>query len=124
MSTKNNSRNDVRIRRQARVRKKVRGTPERPRLCVFRSGKHIYAQIIEDVNGTTLVAASTLQTGNVNLEGSYSGNKNAAKEVGKAVAKMALEKNIEGVIFDRNGFLYHGRVQALAEGAREGGLKF
>ncbi len=114
----------MRIRRQARVRKKVRGTLARPRLCVFRSGKHIYAQIIEDINGTTLVAASTLQAGNVSLEGNYSGNKNAAKEVGKAVAKMALEKNIEGVIFDRNGFLYHGRVQALAEGAREGGLKF
>jgi large subunit ribosomal protein L18 len=124
MSNRKSSRNDVRVRRQARVRKKVRGTTERPRLCVFRSAKHIYAQIIEDINGATLVSASTLQPGNLSLEGNYTGNVNAAKEVGKAVAKMALEKNIERVIFDRNGFLYHGRVQALAEGAREGGLKF
>ena len=124
MSSRNSSRNDVRIRRQARVRKKVRGTPERPRLCVFRSAKHIYAQIIEDSNGQTLVAASTIKTGDVKLEGGYPGNVNAAKEVGKAIARMALEKKIESVVFDRNGFLYHGRVQALAEGAREGGLKF
>jgi large subunit ribosomal protein L18 len=124
MSNKKSSRNDVRVRRQARVRKKVLGTSERPRLCVFRSAKHIYAQIIEDINGTTLVSASTLKPESVNLEGNYPGNVNAAKEVGKVVAKRALEKNIESVIFDRNGFLYHGRVQALAEGAREGGLKF
>jgi len=124
MSSKNSSRNDVRVRRQARVRKKVRGIPERPRLCVFRSAKHIYAQIIEDINGKTLVAASTLKPGDISLEGGYSGNVNAAKEVGKVIARMALEKNIESVVFDRNGFLYHGRVQALAEGAREGGLKF
>ncbi|MBN2426829.1 MAG: 50S ribosomal protein L18 [Deltaproteobacteria bacterium] len=124
MSSKKVSRNDVRVRRQTRVRKKVRGTSERPRLCVFRSAKHVYAQIIEDINGKTLVAASTLKAGDVNLDGGYSGNVNSAKEVGKAIAKMALEKNIESVVFDRNGFLYHGRVQALAEGAREAGLKF
>lgn len=124
MSSKNSSRNDVRVRRQARVRKKVRGTSERPRLCVFRSAKHIYAQIIEDSNGKTLAAASTLKAGDVNLQGEYPGNVKAAKEVGKVIARIALEKNIESVVFDRNGFLYHGRIQALAEGAREGGLKF
>jgi large subunit ribosomal protein L18 len=124
MSNRTASRNDVRLRRQARVRKKVRGTPECPRLCVFRSAKHVYAQIIEDVNGKTLASVSTLKAGDVNLEGGYSGNVDAAKGIGKAIAKVALEKQIEQVVFDRNGFFYHGRVRALAEGAREGGLKF
>lgn len=124
MSTKKSSRNDMRIRRQARVRKKVRGTQERPRLCIFRSAKHIYAQIIEDTNGATLISASTLKGCHVSAEEGCSGNKNAAKAVGKAIAQMALENNITNVVFDRNGFLYHGRVEALAAGAREGGLKF
>ena len=109
----------ARLKRQARVRKKVRGTQERPRLCVFRSSKHIYAQIIEDVTGTTLVSASTMEAGH---DQKYTGNVDAAKAVGSTIAKKALEKNITSVVFDRNGFLYQGRVQALAEAAREAGL--
>ena len=108
------------IKRHKRVRSNISGTPERPRLCVFRSAKHIYAQIIDDVNGKTLVSAST-------MEKSFTengGNKDAAKKVGVLVAERALEKKIDTVVFDRGGFVYHGRVQALAEGAREGGLKF
>lgn len=101
----------------------VSGTPERPRLCVFRSSKNISAQIIDDVNGTTLVSASTIDK---ELRGDikYGGNKEAAKAVGEAVAKRALEKGIEEVCFDRGGYLYHGRVKELADGAREAGLKF
>ena len=112
--------NAARIKRHKRVRSKISGTRERPRLCVFRSAKHIYAQIIDDVNGKTLVSAST-------MEKSFTengGNKDAAKKVGVLVAERALEKKIDTVVFDRGGFVYHGRVQALAEGAREGGLKF
>lgn len=109
-----------RLKRQARVRKKIRGTSECPRLSVFRSAKHIYAQIIEDVTGTTLVAASTLAS-DVDLAGS--GNIEAAKAVGSSIAKKALDKNITNVVFDRNGFLYRGRIQALADAAREAGLK-
>ena len=111
------------LRRKKRVRKKIRGTPERPRLCVYRSLKHIYAQIIDDVAGRTLVAASTLDK---EIRDSIAGMKKTeqAKEVGKLIAKKALEKGIKKVVFDRNGFLYHGRVKALAEGAREGGLEF
>lgn len=110
----------ARLKRQARVRKKVRGTTECPRLSVFRSAKHIYAQIIEDATGKTLVATSTLckDVGLVNC-----GNVEAAKAVGSAIAKKALDQNITNVVFDRNGFLYQGRVQALAEAAREAGLK-
>ena len=109
-----------RLKRQARVRKKIRGTSECPRLSVFRSAKHIYAQIIEDVTGTTLVAASTLAS-DVDLAGG--GNIEAAKAVGSTIAKKALDKNITNVVFDRNGFLYRGRIQALADAAREAGLK-
>ena len=112
--------NAARIKRHKRVRAKIFGTPERPRLCVFRSAKHIYAQIIDDVNGVTLVSASSMEKDFTE----YGGNKDAAKKVGTLVAERALEKKIETVVFDRGGFVYHGRVQALAEGAREGGLKF
>lgn len=115
-------RRTARLKRQARVRRKVRGTMERPRLSVFRSSNHIYAQIIEDVSGRTLVAASTL-TKDVTEGLKSKGNVEAAKAVGSAIAKKALEQNITQVVFDRNGFLYQGRVQALAEAAREAGLK-
>lgn len=110
----------ARIKRHKRVRAKISGTPECPRLCVFRSAKHIYAQIIDDVNGKTLVSASTVEKDFTE----YGGNKDAAFEVGKAVAKKALDAKIETVVFDRGGFVYTGRVKALADGAREGGLKF
>lgn len=119
----NTSKNDARLKRQIRVRKKIKGTAERPRLNVFRSSRHIHAQIIDDVNGITLAAASSI-TPDVKAELAYSGNIEAAKKVGAAVAKRALEKNITTVVFDRNGFLYHGRVKALAESARENGLIF
>ena len=117
------SRNDRRVKRHDRVRKNLNGTPERPRLCVYRSNKNISAQIIDDVNGITLAAASSLDK-ELKAELEYGGNKEAAKKVGAALAKRALEKGIEEVCFDRGGFLYHGRVAELAEGAREGGLKF
>ena len=119
----NKSRNDRRLARHKRVRKDLHGTPERPRLCVFRSNKNISVQSIDDVNGVTLAAASTLDK---ELKGQieYGGNKEAAKKVGEAIAKRALEKGIETVAFDRGGFLYHGRVKELADGAREAGLKF
>ena len=112
--------NAARIKRHKRVRAKIFGTPERPRLCVFRSAKHIYAQIIDDVNGKTLVSASTMEKDFTE----YGGNKDAAKKVGVLVAERALKAKIDTVVFDRGGFVYHGRVKALAEGAREGGLKF
>lgn len=111
--------NTARLRRHRRVRGKISGTPEYPRLDVFRSSKHIYAQIIDDVSGKTLVAASTLDK---DFNG-YGGNAEAANKVGKAIAEKALKQGIEKVVFDRGGFVYHGRVKALAEGAREGGLK-
>lgn len=115
--------NEVRRRKHVRVRRKIFGTPERPRLCVFRSSKHIYAQIIDDVNSTTLVAASTLDEA---LKGklAYTGNKSAAREVGKLIGNKAKEKGINKVVFDRGGYLYHGRVKELADGAREAGLEF
>ena len=109
-----------RIKRHNRVRGKISGTAERPRLCVFRSENHIYAQIIDDVAGNTLVSASSVEKG---FEGK-GGNVEAAKKIGVAVAERALQKGIEEVVFDRGGYIYHGRVKALAEGAREGGLKF
>ena len=109
-----------RIKRHGRVRGKVSGTPERPRLSVFRSEKHIYAQIIDDVAGKTLVSASSVEK---DFEGLGS-NKEAARKVGKTVAERAVKAGIEEVVFDRGGYIYHGRVQELAEGAREGGLKF
>ena len=109
-----------RIKRHSRVRGKISGTAERPRLCVFRSENNIYAQIIDDVAGNTLVSSSSVEKG---FEGN-GGNCEAAKKVGAAVAERALQKGIEDVVFDRGGYIYHGRVKALAEGAREGGLKF
>lgn len=109
--------------RKRRVRKKVRGAPERPRLNVFRSDKHIYAQIIDDTSGRTLVAASTLDK-DFRAEQTWGGNVAAARVVGRLVAGKALAQGITDVVFDRNGFLYHGRVKALAEAAREAGLKF
>jgi large subunit ribosomal protein L18 len=113
----------ARKKRQARVRKKVTGSVERPRLCVFRTAKHIYAHIIEDVNGTTLATASTIAKDTADSV-KYSGNVEAAKVIGKKIAEKALAKDIKNVVFDRNGFLYHGRVQALADAAREAGLTF
>ena len=115
--------NKVRVRRHERVRKKISGTPERPRLNVFRSLNHIYAQVIDDAGGTTLAAASTLD-GALKAELSYGGNKQAAKAVGLLIAKRALDKGIKTVVFDRGGYIYHGRVKDLAEAAREGGLEF
>lgn len=117
------SRNDKRLKRHARVRKNLFGTPEKPRLCVFRSNKNISCQIIDDVNHKTLVAASSNDK-ELKADIANGGNKDAAKLVGIAVAKRAIAQGIEEVAFDRGGFLYHGRVKELAEGAREGGLKF
>jgi len=114
---------ESRLKRQVRVRKKVRGTAERPRLNVFRSAKHIYAQLIDDVSGATLAAACT-STDAVSEGLKYTGNIEAAGKVGAEIAKTALAKGITSVVFDRNGFLYHGRVKALAEAARENGLTF
>ncbi|CAG0950738.1 50S ribosomal protein L18 [Geobacter sp.] len=111
------------LKRKTRVRKKIRGTTDRPRLNVFKSARHMYAQIIDDTTGVTLVAASTIQD-EAGATLKYTGNIEAAKHVGAAIAKKALEKNISSVVFDRNGFLYHGRVKALADSARENGLSF
>lgn len=116
---KKTSRNVNRKKRHSRVRLKIKGTPVKPRLNVFRSGKHIYAQLIDDIAGHTLASASTL---NQDLESTS--NIEAAKFVGQEIAKKALEKDIEEVVFDRGGYIYHGRVKALAEAAREAGLKF
>ncbi len=113
----------ARERRRERVRRTVRGTPERPRLSVFRSGKHMYAQVIADGSGQTLLAVSTL-TPELRPQLQKTATVAAAKEVGKLVARRCQEKGISRVVFDRNGFLYHGRVRAVAEGAREGGLQF
>ena len=110
----------ARIRRHVRVRKNISGTAERPRLNVFRSAKHIYAQVIDDTKGVTLVSASSMDKG-FDANG---GNIEGAKAVGKAVAEKALAAGIKAVVFDRGGYVYHGRVAALAEGAREGGLEF
>lgn len=116
------SRTERRVRKHARVRKKVAGTTAKPRLNVYRSSKHIYAQLVDDDNGNTLASASSLST---ELEGLKTGaDKKAAREVGKLIAKKAKEKSIEKAVFDRGGYVYHGRIKELAEGAREGGLKF
>ncbi len=109
--------------RHRRIRKKISGTSLRPRLAVFRSARHIYAQAIDDSAGSTLAASSTL-TIQKSLKKTYTGNKEAAKAVGADVAKKLIEKSISTVVFDRGGFIYHGRVQALADGAREAGLNF
>ena len=112
--------NKARLQRHKRVRGKISGTAACPRLCVYRSNANITAQVIDDVAGVTLVAATSLEKD----FGMYGGNKEAAKKVGQLVAERALAKGIENVVFDRGGYLYHGRVQELADGAREGGLKF
>jgi large subunit ribosomal protein L18 len=111
------------LRRRRHVRKRVRGTPERPRLTVFRSHKHIYAQIIDDVQGVTLVSASS-RTKDVGLKKAYGGNKDAAVTIGKKLAEIAKSKGVTKVCFDRGHYRYHGRVKALADAAREGGLQF
>lgn len=109
--------------RRKRVRRKVRGVPERPRLSVFRSARHIYAQLIDDSSGRTIVSASTLGK-EFRDEQTWGGNVTAARIVGRLIAEKAIAQGISEVVFDRNGFLYHGRVKALAEAAREAGLKF
>ena len=116
-------RQQLRERRHDRVRKKVTGTTQRPRLAVYRSEHHIYAQVIDDSSGHTLAAASTLDKG-LKSELPYGGNVDAAKRVGQLLAERAKDAGIQQVVFDRGGFKYHGRVAALAEGAREGGLEF
>ncbi len=120
--SKTNPRSAARIKRRARIRKKIRGTSEQPRLSVFRSAKHLYAQIIDDTAGATLVAASTTDK-EVKSQSAFENKRAAASAVGKLVAQRALDKGIKRVVFDRNGFLYHGRVKALSDGAREAGLE-
>lgn len=115
--------NEERVRRHARVRKKVSGTAETPRLCVYRSLNHIYAQVIDDTKGVTLCSASTLEK-DVKAKIANMTKTDAAKEVGKAVAEKAKALKIENVVFDRGGYIYTGRVQAVADGAREAGLNF
>ena len=112
-----------RERRKLRIRQKINGTSEKPRLSVFRSAKHIYAQVVDDVAGTTVAHVSTLSR-DVRVEVTEASKLDAAKRVGQAIAKALLAKGIERVVFDRNGYLYHGRVRALADAAREAGLKF
>ena len=114
------SRSKIRVKKHMKIRNRFSGTAERPRLAVYRSNAHISAQIIDDVNGVTLVSANTYEK---NFEGIGS-NKEAARKVGNTLAQRALEKGISAVVFDRGGYIYHGRVSELAEGAREGGLKF
>jgi large subunit ribosomal protein L18 len=113
------SKNQIRLRIHTRIRRRVKGTPERPRLAVFRSVKHIYAQVIDDSKGHTVVAASSSEKSAAN-----GGNLAGAKSVGKLVAERAKDKGIKAVVFDRGGYLYHGRVKALADAAREAGLEF
>lgn len=107
-----------RLKKKLRIRKKIHGTPERPRLCIFKSAKHIYASLVDDTIGKTLLTASSLQ-----LDEKLNGV-DMAKKVGQQLAKKALEAKMDAVVFDRNGFVYHGRVKSLADGAREGGLNF
>jgi len=113
------SKNDIRLRIHKRIRRRVTGTSERPRLAVFRSVKHIYAQVIDDAKGHTMVAASSSEKDTTN-----GGNVAGAKAIGKLVAERAKDKGIKAVVFDRGGYLYHGRVKALADAAREAGLEF
>lgn len=121
MSISVNQKLTGRLRRKVRVRKRIFGTPERPRMSVFRSSKHMFVQVIDDTNGVTLVSCGTVGKSGIQVEGD---KKAQAKAVGAAVAKLCQEKQIEQVVFDRNGNRYHGRTQAVAEAAREGGLKF
>lgn len=113
---------DARLRRKVRIRKKIVGSAERPRLVVFRSNLHMYAQLVDDASGSTLVSASTLALSKAGEKARC--NKTGCAEVGKELARLSKEKNICKVVFDRNGYIYHGRVQALADGARESGLEF
>ena len=116
------SKNETRKRRKVRIRKKISGTADRPRLVVYRSNLHIYVQIVDDAAGVTLAAASTLA---LSRGGEKAGcNKAGADRVGREIARLAQERNIRQVVFDRNGYLYHGRIKAVADGAREGGLEF
>jgi large subunit ribosomal protein L18 len=123
MGEKTNPREVARLKRKKRIRKHVKGTTERPRLTVFRSDKHIYAQLVNDIEGITLATASTLSPEYRELEVSK-GKVEAAKRIGELIARKAKDKGISKVVFDRNGFIYHGRVQALADAARETGLDF
>jgi large subunit ribosomal protein L18 len=123
MASKISTREDSRLKRKKRIRKKLSGNPERPRLTVFRSDKHIYAQIIDDTVGTTLATASTLSPEYRQLD-PLKGKVEAAKRVGELIARKAKDKGIAKVVFDRNGYIYHGRVQALADAARQAGLDF
>ncbi|ADK86275.1 ribosomal protein L18 [Desulfarculus baarsii DSM 2075] len=120
---KTNPRTVALQKRKVRVRRKVRGTADRPRLCVFRSLNHIYCQVIDDDSGRTLAAASSLSDG-LRQEPGHKGNVATAKKVGMTIAQVAKAAGVSKVVFDRNGFLYHGRIKALADGAREGGLEF
>lgn len=115
--------NEIRLRKHDRVRRKISGTTERPRLNVFRSLKNIYAQIIDDQTGNTIVSASTLDEA-VKAKIAHGGNKEAAREVGRLIGQKAAEKGVKQVVFDRGGYLYHGRILELAQGAREAGLEF
>ena len=117
------SRSEVRVKKHARLRNRYSGTAQRPRLAVFRSNNHMYAQIIDDTVGNTLVAASTAEKA-IKAELEKTNNVDAAAYVGTVIAKRAIEKGIKEVVFDRGGFIYHGKVQALADAAREAGLKF
>ena len=117
------SKNQIRVRIHTRIRRRVKGTPERPRLAVFRSVKHIYAQVIDDLKGHTMVAASSAEKSALGKDAS-GGNVAGAKSIGKLVAERARDKGIKAVVFDRGGYLYHGRVKALAEAARKAGLEF
>lgn len=120
---KTNPKVTARRRRKKRFMKKMRGTSQRPRLCVYRSNKHIYAQIVDDQETRTIAAVSTLSKELASL-GDKRGSKEAAQKVGELIAKKARERNIDKVVFDRNGFLYHGRIRAVADAAREAGLEF
>ena len=123
MAGRVNPRQEARLKRRKRIRKKVSGSPERPRLSVFRSSRHIYAQVIDDLNGVTLVTASTLSP-EIRQQEKVKGKIEDAKRVGKLIAQMTKAQGITMVVFDRNGFMYHGRVRALAAAAREAGLEF
>ncbi len=114
----------MRFKRKKRIKKKVSGTPDRPRLTVFRSARHIYAQLIDDASGHTLVAASTMEKSFREGKEKVEGRVQAASEIGKQIARRAMDKGISAVVFDRNGYKYHGRVKAVSDGAREIGLNF
>ena len=116
------SKNEARQRRKIRIRKKISGTPERPRLVVYRSNMHLYAQVVNDHDGATLVSTSTLTLSK--SQDKVRCNKTGAELVGKEIARLAKEQSISKVVFDRNGYLFHGRIKAVADGAREGGLEF